>query len=313
MWGEYMSGEILEKIPYTIPYFENLLRAVERSPARYYKRLNAVVDFFEFSCNGNLIMYVQTLLPALGELVLGLLETDVDDVVRGMLRPVGPSGRKSMVFSPLKAKWQWEIPELGEEIGKRIPGAKFIKASKWWGKTRALWIIDGVIQRALYVWLIIDLVTEFLYNWSTGILKHPACYGEGWLCRGGFFGDAGYSGWHSLPLCGIYSEQYGRLPDGVEVVGNEIITSRPLAVLISYTLVPIFGTECQARWRLMVTRQDGAIIDVSPWASTWSRDERTAMMVARLPGPGRYYVGGWIDWTSCYTIGWGLDIVSIKA
>lgn len=306
------GNEVLEKIPYTIPYFENLLNAVARSPEKYYKRLNAVVDFFEFSCNGNLIMYVQTLLPALGELVLGLLEFDVDDVLRGMMRPYGPSGRKSLVFDTRRKKWEWEIPELGEEIGKRIPGAKFIKASKWWGKTRALWIIDGVIQKALYVWLIIDLVTEFLYNWSTGILKHPACYGEGWVCRGGVYGGAGYSGFQGLPLCGVFSQQYGQLPEGIEVSGNRIIAERSFALLLAYELLPVFPTECRAKYRLMVRRSDGAVVDVSPWSYTWRRDEKASMMATRLP-PGEYEVGAWVDWSDCYTILWGLDVVSIKA
>jgi len=307
-------NEVVEKIPYTIPWWQNLSRAALHAPERYYRRLNGIVDFFEFSCNGNLIMYVQTLFPALGEFVLGLLAFDIDDVARGFLRPYGPSGRKSLVFDPLKRKWEWEIPELGEEIGKRIPGAKFFKASKWWGKTRVLWVIDGVIQRVLYVWLIIDLVSQFLYNWSSGILKHPACVGEGWVCRYGVYGESGNDGEKGLVLCGINSEQYGKLPEGVHVSGNLIVTERPVAVLLAYTFLPVFPLACNFRYRLAVRKRGGGgIVDVSPSEDTWSREYRSAMMVARLYHPGEYECIGIVDGSNCYTIFQGLDLVAIKS
>lgn len=307
------DDEILEKIPYTIPWWENLFQAVMSAPEAYYRRLNGIVDFFEFSCNGNLIMYVQTLLPALGELMLGLLAFDVDDIVRGFLRPYGPSGRKSLVFNPLKAKWEWEIPEIGEEIGKRIPGARFFKANKWWGKTRVLWVLDGVIQRALYVWLVVDLVSEFLYNWTSGILKHPACTGEGWVCRGGVYGDAGGSGERGLVLCGVFSQQYGRLPDGVSILGSEIHTSRPIAVLLAYTFIPVFPLACHFKYRIFIRKKGGSIVDVSPWGYTWSQNEKSCLMVARIHEPGIYECGAIVVGSDCYTMFQGLDVVAIKA
>jgi hypothetical protein len=175
---------VVEQIPYTIPWWQRLFKAWERAPERYYRRLNTIVDMFEWYCQDHALVYIQTMLPALGETVLALLAFDWDDVVRGFLRPSGPYARKSLVFDPRKAKWEWEIPELGEEIGKRIPGAKLIKANKIWGKTRFLWVIDGLIQRVLYYFLILDIVTEFLYNWSSAVLRALSECGAAYYARG---------------------------------------------------------------------------------------------------------------------------------
>ncbi len=299
-----------EVIPYTIPYWQGVLSRLREEPYRWYKRLNTIVDFFEFSCGGNLVLYVQTLLPALGNMFLTLLDFDYDDVLRGMLRPYGPYARKSLVFSPRKAKWQWEVPELGEEIGKRIPGAKFIKASKVAQATRFLWIVDGIIQRAFYYWLLLDVVGEFLYNWASGILRSEACLQDGFYVRGGYYGDSGGDGEHSVPLGGFQSKVVNPPPpDGsIQIGGGWIGFSRPGAILMAYTLHPFFPLQCRAEFRLFIRDDAGRILDVSPW----ERSGSTNLFVARIPRPGIYYPRAWVRNSSCYVIAWGLEALVAK-
>src|SRR5690606_41018058 len=52
---------------------------------------------------------------------------------------------------------------------------------------RALWFIDGVIQRLLWWWLVIDLTTDFLYEWTS--LVNESIY-----CRIGDKGSVAASG-----------------------------------------------------------------------------------------------------------------------
>ncbi|MDT7949426.1 MAG: hypothetical protein RQ897_13895 [Thermoflexus sp.] len=306
---------VVEQIPYTIPWWQRLFKSWERAPERYYRRLNTIVDMFEWYCQDHALVYIQTMLPALGGAVLALLSFDWDDVARGFLRPSGPYARKSLVFDPRKAKWEWEIPELGEEIGKRIPGAKLIKPSKIWGKTRFLWVIDGLIQRVLYYFLIIDIVTEFLYNWSSAVLRALSECGAAYYARYGCYGDSGTEGWHQLLLGGFQTEvvhQPG--PEaGFVLEGGWIRFLRPGAALFSYTLAPVFPIECRLRWRLVVKTDQDEIIDVSPWARSWREDEKTAMMVARVWKPCRIAPFAYIDYSTCYTMFQCLDVVAIKA
>jgi hypothetical protein len=305
---------VAEQIPYTFPWWERFLRAASRWPERYARRMNTIVDMFEWYCQDHALIYLQTLLPAAGEAFLALISFDWDDVARGFLRPYGPGGRKSLVFDPRKAKWQWEIPELGEEIGKRIPGARIIKASRVMNATRFIWVIDGLIQRALYYFLVIDVLTEFLYNWSSAVLRALSQCGAAYYCRGGAYGDHGNVGWHSLPLGGFQSECIST-PDenaGFSIGVGEIIAERPVTILADYTLLPAFPVECRARWRLAVRSSSGEIVDVSPWAYSWRQDSKDALLVARTWKPGRYRVEAYIDWSTCYTILWGLNAVAIK-
>lgn len=307
-------GIKLGKVPYTIPYWQSIFRQLRLEPWRWFRRLNTIVDFFEWSCDVPFVLYVELMLPALGEAVLTLLEFDWDDVLRGALRPYGPAGRKSLVFDPLKRKWQFELPELGEEIGKRIPGARFIKANKFWAKTRFLWIIDSAIQRVFYYWLIADVLGDFLYNWTSGILRHPRCQEGGVLCRGGVFGDSGAEGVHLLPHSNVLNPcQIPSSPDGAVFLDREGIRfRRPGALLASYTLIPVFPVECRARWHMFAEDEAGNVLDVSPPALSWLGGWQDAMFVVRVPYPTKVVLKAVIEWSTCNTILWGRNVVAAK-
>jgi len=290
--------------------------------------MNTIIDFFEWSCEGNLIMYVETLLPALGELVLVLIDFDWDDVVRGYLRPYGFVARKSMVFDPRKPKWAWEIPELGEEIGKRIPGARFFKSSRVWSATRALWVIDAVIQRALYYFMIIDVLSEFLYNWSSGILRHEACATGGCIIEGGLYGDSGYEGIKTILLSGPSTtmrciEDF----DAIEVSGSWIIARRPVSILYDFKLVPVFPLECRLAYVPFLADESGTPIDIGVECYSWERsedryffglipvrttDKSSALGVFRIPAPGRYQIRARVTYSTCFTIFQSINRIIIK-
>lgn len=306
------------RVPYTLPWWDAFLHQLQGWPVRMARRLNTVIDFFEWSCEGNLIMYVETLLPALGEFVLGLIDFDWDDVARGFMRPAGPASRKTLVFDPRKSKWRWEIPELGEEIGKRIPGAKFFKSSRVWGATRVLWVIDGVIQRALYWYMIVDLVSDFFYNWSSGILRHEACAQGGFIVEGGTYGDAGGEGWKDIIWWGPWSERrfVGDF-DGIELDAPYIVARRPVSILYDFELVPVFPLECRMAYTPVLRRDDGKMIDIGVECYSWERVEdqyffglirvnqtskRGALGVFRIPAPGRYLLSAYVSYSTCYTI-----------
>lgn len=309
-----MARPIWEDIPYTIPWWRRLFKAIRYAPYDYFDRLNTIIDYFEWTCTEDWTIFVHVFLPAAGELVLGLLSFDWDDVARGFLRPYGAVGRKTLVASPELAKWEFEVPELGEEIGKRIPGAKFIKANRWWGKTRFLWQIDAFVQRGLYYWLLVDLVSEFLYNYSTGVLRSEVCAQGGIRCRGGPYGQSGYPGRYDLAAFVPENEciKAGPLSEGIRVGGNAIVADRPFKLLVDVELVPVFPVECRMRYRVSLRDSAGRYLVRSPPCATWKEDEKSALFVARVTNPGRYLLTVEITYSTCYTAAQVIHNVVIK-
>ena len=316
------------RIPYTLPWWDAFLRSASRFPHKLFRRLNTVVDFFEWSCESNLIMYVETLLPAFGELMLALIDFDYDDVVRGFLRPYGPASRKTLVFDPRKSKFKWEIPEIGEEIGKRIPGAKFFKASRVWGATRFLWVLDAVIQRALYYYLLIDVISEFLYNWSSGILRHEACAAGGCVLEGGYYGDSGTEGDKAIAWWGP-STTVRCVSDFDAVILDApwIVAKRPVSILYDFKLAPIFPIECRFSYIPYLYSEDDRVVDVGFECFSWERqedryffnlievkstDKTSALGVFRVPAPGRYQIRARVTFSQCYVIAQQINRIVIK-
>lgn len=139
-------------------------------------RVNYIVDFVEDPCQAPWTVYVRCAVPPLGRVALILLDIDIWDIFRAYFRPAGLRSwsharliRKGKRFLP-------DIPDINEMIGRHLPGAKILRGRMFSQLQRYLWIIDGVVQRALWWWLVIDLVTGYLYSWGSLV-------NESWYCR----------------------------------------------------------------------------------------------------------------------------------
>lgn len=183
--------ETLQGIVRQLPYGPGLWESVRAWPNETVSQLNTIVQFVSFDCDGDWLVYVETLLPAMGELFIALLDFGWDDVARGFLRPSGIRARwkfrkgnkKGKAQRRKKSKFKFEIPEIGELIGKNLPLAGLVKGRKVGNAQRWFWRIDGWAQRVLWYWLVVDISKDFVYNWSTGILRHERC----WMNQAGWF------------------------------------------------------------------------------------------------------------------------------
>lgn len=149
---------------------EGISAYVQRRMAKW----RSVLRWIDSGCEAPMTAYLETLPGALKEPVIMLLDFGLDDVARGALRPKGIY-RKAHLRRQRSGKGRIGIPELGEEIGKRIPGAQILKARRVGALEKSLWLIDGVIQRGLYYLLIADVITEFAYGWVTAIKERGYC------------------------------------------------------------------------------------------------------------------------------------------
>ncbi len=124
------------------------------------------------SCDTDLIVYLESSASPAKNLVIELLSFGMDDVIRGAFKPKGlRSGRHGRKRRPGKPP-RGGIPELGEMIGSNLPGSEEYRSKKFTDGVKTLWKIDGAGQRALYYIMVVNLATDFLYEWVTGIIKH---------------------------------------------------------------------------------------------------------------------------------------------
>jgi len=161
-------------------------------------KVNYVVRFMENPCNAPWVVYFELAGPPLGKAIITLLSFGMDDIIRGFFKPKGlRSGRHGRRGRRGKGG-KFRLPEIGEEIGKRLPGAEEAKGRSVTQGVKNLWLIDGVLQRVLYYWLIVDVTATFFYDWATLINESAYCrsqpYGAGLWQNGEFF-LVGLAGW----------------------------------------------------------------------------------------------------------------------
>lgn len=167
----------------------------------FFDKTNYVIDSWAQPCEAPWYIYIETMGPAALEAFITLITFGWDDVARGYFRPRGLYKRRS---GKRKGKWAKRVPrfpEIGEEIGKRIPGADRQKGKKWSELGKTLWRIDGVIQQGLFWWLVVDVTNDFFFNWTSVLYETEWCKASN---RGRFswqtIGDKIIPGgtWHAL-------------------------------------------------------------------------------------------------------------------
>lgn len=141
-------------------------------------RVNYVVNFWEDPCDAPWTVYIETALPALGQAAITLVEPSPDDVLRAYVKPGGArsAGRFGGFLEEEEiAGSEPLLKDTSEMIGEAIP----FKA-RWDNPVLAedfkyFWIFDGVTQRLLWYWMMADLISQFLFDWTTLINKSEYC------------------------------------------------------------------------------------------------------------------------------------------
>lgn len=168
-------------------------------------KVNAIVWYASNPCNAPWVLYFETALPAIGRSIVMLLDFGFDDVVRGALRPRGLRGAGHTRRRGRGGVRGQGVPELGELIGADVPGAQEAKGRSVAQGVKNMWIIDGVIQRGLWYWLVADIIVNFFYMWFSAIQKTQFCEQQGvgsalTLNQGEGFWFAVANAWTTLPI-----------------------------------------------------------------------------------------------------------------
>lgn len=168
--------------------------------------INIIVDFFMDPCDAPLSAYLETLFPALMDMLVDLYAFDVSEYQEQ--RPfssLSPKLRKS----ESKVRWgskgggwkrfKWFVDVIssdpGELLGKRM--AKHFGGTQriLTGGTSHLWLLGGALQRGMfYIWFV-SRIGEFFYDWYMGLITKGFCSEAG---TGMFLAGEGLDTSHAL-------------------------------------------------------------------------------------------------------------------
>lgn len=179
-----------------------------------FDKVNFVIDAWTTGCDAPWYIYVETMKPAALAAFITLITFGWDDVARGYFRPKGLNPRRT---GKRKGKWNKarpRFPELGELLGGKLPGAQEVQGQKWSNLAKTLWRVDGAMQAALFYWLVVDVVEQFAFDWTSLLY-------ESYWCQDPALGKFSFQtiGWFAIPRnqwkkAGFGTEDYNHPPPG---------------------------------------------------------------------------------------------------
>ncbi len=272
----------------------------------FFDKTNYVIDAWTNPCVAPWYIYVETMGPAALKAFITLISFGWDDVARGFWRPRGLNPRRT---GKRKGKWRRAIPrfpELGEEIGKRIPGADAVKGRKWGCGGRTLWRIDTALQRGFFYWLVADVTNDFFFEWTSLLYKTE------W-CKASDLGRFSYTEAGGAPIndgvwkvFGFPTEDYEEAPPSWGVIrGNSGPTGCTAVAAADIFERPPFPPPTS--FRLVIWDEDAGkpFKDFDPCEITAGSDAAACAM-AQIPPNTTFQVRGWMEGTSFATIGPGI-------
>ncbi len=244
-------------------------------------RVNFVVDTWNNPCDAPWAVYVELAKPAVLQAFVAIVCFGFLDVVRFIFRPSGSRlGRHSRPGK--KGERGRKKQGLGNKLRSKIPPLAALANRKVTNGVKTLWVIDGIGQRLLWWWLVADVASGTLYNFTSMLYKTEFCQnsgGPGAALREdastGHLAVQGWSavGWSTLDYqrgtasAGVFSFTVGN--GDWSVVGAVELENRTdvhINVEIRVKLNRALGTEFQGFGNVSIPpHSSGGLIGVATW------------------------------------------------
>jgi len=140
-----------------------------------FDKVNYVIKAWARPCEAPWYIYIETLKPALLTAFITLITFGWDDVARGYFRPRGLGRRTGKRGKGRGGRRTGGLPELGDLVGKNLPGADEIKDQKWSNLGKTLWRIDSLVQLGLFFWLVAEVTEDLAFNWTSVLYETVWC------------------------------------------------------------------------------------------------------------------------------------------
>lgn len=253
------------------------------------KQIQAIVKFVQDPCEAPWTLYLELARAPAKKLIIELLTFGLDDVYRGFVRPKGiysfkRTGRRRGKRGGVKG-----IPELGELLGHNLPGAETMHARPFGNGTRWLWLIDGALQRVLFWWMIVDITTDFLFEWTTLIGKTEYCHGD--RLTGAASCDVALGVINYLLPAEPLGCEYLHKSWGTVAGMSPMTVEAPCSVFsasVTAKALPTQNFGTLSIWIARLTDPATPLGNVDGQQQDWLTREATATCSADLPGPGIY-------------------------
>ena len=150
-------------------------------------RVNFVVEMWNNPCDVPWVVYIETALPAALDAFIAVICFDIGDVLRFVFRPANlRSGRHSR--GGRKGRHGRKPKGIRVRLTNKMPAFKALTQRRVTQGVKNLWIIDGIGQRLMWWWLVVDIATFTAYNWTSAIYKTERC--QMGLGPGGFLRES---------------------------------------------------------------------------------------------------------------------------
>ncbi len=274
----------------------------------YFDKVNYIIDAWANPCEAPWYIYAEALGPAALEAFIVLISFGWADVARGFFRPRGLNPRRSQ---KRKGKWARRIPrfpEIGNTIGKYLPGAERAKGIKYTEFGKTLWRIDGQIQHGLFWWLVADVTLDFAFNFTSVLYQTEWCKASD---KGRFSWQTGglriFPGfvWHNLTFS--VKDYEFPFPNWIIDIGNAGAEGARITSAVNYKEFSSFGPIGGVQTRV-IDADTGRIYFESLVVGTAITKQGVNVVNGQVPAGARfrvqgYHEGAWAEYTDGVVIG----------
>jgi|SRR6218665_1501921 len=178
--------------------------------------LEGKVDFiwrqFVDVCDAPITVWVQAMRQPAINFLLAWFALDLKQIMIARYRPSSPwrvgrswrhgglgrKGKRGPIRDRLRKLFSWDP---NEALGRMLDPDDALRGREVgrWGAT--LWLIEGQIERILFYWMVIELTTTFLYEWTSAVSQTIYCKNRDdavLLCEVENYYLSGIVGWQAI-------------------------------------------------------------------------------------------------------------------